>query len=220
MIKNLRYTIFDCGSATDKNGALQLQYNSVTSPELQDKISNYKVTLEFALVWSRNTPSVTIFQALGARKVAQWARRFGFTTPIIPDKALALGASCVRMDEMNAAFAVFARNGRSIRPVTIRRIRDASGRVVEDNTWPSDPMLQPASDRPHDRPSGIPRRQAIPAKAAYLKSVFRKVITDGHNETIRTSVSPRTATGTAYNTMDTWFSGYTSRGGAQLAGRE
>lgn len=212
-LSDIPYSIVDPATG-QKWRITNFNYNSVQSQELQDKISNYKVTLEFALVWSRNTPSVTIFQALGARKVAQWARRFGFTTPIIPDKGLALGASCVRMDELNAAFGVFARNGRAIRPVTIRRIRDAAGRIIEDNTWPSDPML--STGERLDRMVallGYRDRQAIPARAAYLTSLLlRKVITDGHNETIRDIGFPAAGkTGTASNTMDTWFSGYTSR---------
>ena len=40
-----------------------------------------------------------------------WARRLGFTTKIFADDALALGASCSRLDEMARAFTVFARLG-------------------------------------------------------------------------------------------------------------
>lgn len=212
-LSDIPYSIVDPATG-QKWRITNFNYNSIESKELQDTISNYKVTLESALVWSRNTPSVTIFQALGARKVAQWARRFGFTTPIIPDKALALGASCVRMDEMNTAFAVFARNGRALRPVTIRRIRDAFGRIVEDHTWPSDPML--TTGERMDRMItllGHRDQQAIPTQAAYRTSILlRKVITDGHNETIRDIGFPAAGkTGTASNTMDTWFAGYTSR---------
>lgn len=212
-LSDIPYSLVDPATG-QKWRITNFNYDTLPSSEMKEKIANYKVTLEFALVWSRNTPSVTIFQALGARKVAQWVRRFGFTTPIIPDKALALGASCVRMDEMNAAFAVFARNGRAIRPVMIRRIRDAAGHIVEDNTWPSDPMLQ--TGERIDRMIallGYRDRQVIPAKAAYLTSILlRKVITDGHNETIRDIGFPAAGkTGTASNTMDTWFCGYTSR---------
>jgi len=189
-------------------------YGETLSPELQDKVANYKVTLEHALVWSRNTPSVTVFQAMGARKVAAWVKRFGFTTPVIPDKGLALGSSCTRMDELNAAFAVFARNGRGIRPVMIRRIRDSAGNILEDATTVSDPLLT-AGERIDRMIAVLGRRdrQVIPARAAFQTStLLRKVVTDGHNETVRDIGFPAAGkTGTASDTMDTWFSGYSSR---------
>src|SRR5262249_61408699 len=69
------------------------------------------VTLEYALVFSKNIPSVDLFRRLGAKNVEAWARRLGFTTKIFADDALALGASCSRLDEMAPAFTLFARNG-------------------------------------------------------------------------------------------------------------
>ena len=69
------------------------------------------VTLEYALVFSKNIPSVDLFKRLGAKNVEDWARRLGFTTKIFADDALALGASCSKLDEMARAFTVFARNG-------------------------------------------------------------------------------------------------------------
>ncbi|MBU1244664.1 transglycosylase domain-containing protein [Myxococcota bacterium] len=212
-LTDIPYAIVDPATG-QKWRITNFNYGETMSPELQAKVANYKVTLEHALVWSRNTPSVTIFQAMGARKVAAWVRRFGFTTPVIPDKGLALGSSCTRMDELNAAFAVFARNGREIKPVMIRRIRDAAGNILEDATTPSDPLLT-AGER-IDRMIGLlgrRERQVIPARAAYQTSILlRKVVTDGHNETVRDIGFPAAGkTGTASDTMDTWFSGYTSR---------
>src|SRR5262249_45414961 len=52
-----------------------------------------QTTLESALVFSKNVPSVELFGKLGAKNVEAWARRPGFTSPIIADKALALGPS-------------------------------------------------------------------------------------------------------------------------------
>jgi penicillin-binding protein 1A len=212
-LTDIPYAIVDPATG-QKWRITNFNYGETMSPELQEKVANYKVSLEHALVWSRNTPSVTIFQAMGARKVAAWVRRFGFTTPVIPDKGLALGSSCTRMDELNAAFSVFARNGREIKPVMIRRIRDAAGNILEDATTPSDPLLT-AGER-IDRMIvllGRRERQVIPARAAYQTSILlRKVVTDGHNETVRDIGFPAAGkTGTASDTMDTWFAGYTSR---------
>ncbi len=212
-LTDIPYAIVDPATG-QKWRITNFNYGETMSPDLQQRIANYKVSLEHALVWSRNTPSVTIFQAMGARKVAEWVKRFGFTTPVVPDKGLALGSSCTRMDELNAAFAVFARNGRAIKPVMIRRIRDSAGNILEDATTPSDPLLT-AGER-IDRMItllGRRERQAIPARAAYQTSILlRRVVTDGHNETVRDIGFPAAGkTGTASDTMDTWFSGYSSR---------
>ena len=81
------------------------------TPQNVDGSYGAQVTLERALIWSKNPPSVEIFKTLGAKDVAEWARVLGMTTPIHADDALALGASCVRIDEISRAFAIFARNG-------------------------------------------------------------------------------------------------------------
>src|SRR5678815_1724520 len=41
-----------------------------------------EVTLEYALVFSKNVPSVQLFRELGAKNVETWARKLGFTTKI------------------------------------------------------------------------------------------------------------------------------------------
>ena len=104
-------------------------------PQNLDNTVEYQVTLEHALVWSKNVPSVELFKLIGGKDVEAWARRLGITTPIIPDQALALGASCMRIDELTRAFAVFARNGALVDPVYVRRVLDRSG--ASSRTTPS-----------------------------------------------------------------------------------
>ncbi len=172
------------------------------------------VSLEYALVFSKNIPSVGIFSEVGAKPVEAWARRLGFTSPIIPDKALALGASCTYLDELARAFAIFARNGRWIDWAFIRRVIDRDGNVVEDHTVPFDPVLAPA-DR-LDRlaaTGGVRPRQAIPARTAFLTSkLLAQMVTFGFTKTVRaTEIHAAGKTGTSSATMDTSFVGYTSR---------
>jgi penicillin-binding protein 1A len=172
------------------------------------------VTLEYALVFSKNVPSVDIFKKVGAKNVEAWARRLGFTSPIIADRALALGASCTYMDELARAFAIFARNGRWLDLAWIRRIKDRDGKILEDHTVYADPMLSPGErlDRlaatAGDRP-----RQAIPARAAFLTTkLLRAMVTHGYNGNLRaTGVTAAGKTGTSSATMDLWFVAFTSR---------
>ncbi|HEY0707343.1 MAG TPA: penicillin-binding transpeptidase domain-containing protein, partial [Polyangia bacterium] len=174
----------------------------------------YQVTLEYSLVWSKNVPSVQLFKLVGGDNVEQWARRLGFTTPIIPDQALALGASCSRMEELTRAFSAFARNGPLSEPVYVRRVRDRNGVILEDNSALSDAMGD-ASGR-LDRLvalAGKRPKPAIPPRTAWLTSqLLRRVVTDGHNPALRnTGIKAAGKTGTSSATMDTWFIGYTSR---------
>jgi penicillin-binding protein 1A len=173
-----------------------------------------EVTLEYSMVFSKNVPSVALFKRVGAKEVEAWARRLGFTTKIIADQALALGASCTLLDELTRAFAIFARNGRWVDWVYVRRIVDRSGNLLEDRTVPHDPMLSASDrlDRLHTT-AGDPPRQAIPARTAYLTSkLLRQTIRHGFANIVRqTGVNAAGKTGTSSATMDTSFVGYTSR---------
>ena len=186
----------------------------VWTPTNLNNTSEYQVTLEYALIWSKNVPSVQLFKLMGGHDVEAWARRLGITTPIIPDQALALGASCSRIDEMTRAFSAFANLGVLSEPVSVRRVRDRTGRILEDNTWIGDPM-----GRPEDRLdqlvalAGKVKKPVINPRTAYLTSkLLRHVVTRGHAPAIRNAaILAAGKTGTSSATMDVWFIGYTSR---------
>jgi len=183
-------------------------------PQNLNNTVEYQVNLEYALVWSKNVPSVQLFKLVGGKDVEAWARRLGMTTPIIPDQALALGASCTRIDELTRAFSAFARNGSLSDPVYIRRVRDRSGKLLEDNSVVSDPMSSP--DHRLDRMvalAGKRTKDVIPPRTAWLTSqLLRHVVTKGHAPALRSSgLFVGGKTGTSSATMDAWFVGYTSR---------
>jgi penicillin-binding protein 1A len=180
------------------------------------------VTLEYALVFSKNIPSVDLFKRLGAPNVEDWARRLGFTTKIFADDALALGASCSKLDEMARAYTVFARlgqwwprkEGHEKDWVYVRRILDREGNTVEDNTVAEDPQLT-AGDR-FDRlaaVAGIVPKQAIPVRTAYLmtKLLAQEVKFGFANVLRQTSVQAAGKTGTSSDTHDTLFIAFTSK---------
>jgi penicillin-binding protein 1A len=180
------------------------------------------VSLEYALVFSKNIPSVDLFKRLGASNVEDWARRLGFTTKIFADDALALGASCSKLDEMARAFTVFARNGKwwprtedkEKDWIYVRRILDRSGNTIEDNTLPEDPQLV-LGDR-FDRMAalaGVQAPQAIPARSAYLMSKLLMLeVEHGFANVLRATGIPAAGkTGTSSATHDTMFIAYTSK---------
>jgi penicillin-binding protein 1A len=173
-----------------------------------------KVTMHYSLVKSLNLPSLMILARVGYKNAAKWARKLGFSTKIHADKALALGASAVRMDELTRAFATFARNGTQRDPIYIRQIRDRFGRVIEDHTVVEDPMLHEA-DR-LDRiwaTSGQRDKQVIDARTAFLMT---KLLRDSvlYGIAARCQIVPAPTGGkggTSSRTMDVWFVGFTSQ---------
>src|SRR6185436_9308153 len=192
-----------------------------TPTNLDDTLDN-DVTLEFALVFSKNVPSLDLFLRLKAQNVEAWARRLGFTTKIYADEALALGASCSKLDEMARAFTVFARNGAWWpRPagkekswIYVRRVLDRDGNALEDDTVAEDPQLAPA-DR-LDRIAalaGMPAPNAIPTRAAFLMSkLLANEVTYGFASVLReTKLNAAGKTGTSSATHDTLFIAYTSQ---------
>src|SRR5262249_3040770 len=151
--------------ATALNDVPKAEVDPVTGevwvPKNLNNTVEYQVSLEYALTWSKNIPSVELFTLLGAKEVEVWARRLGFSTPIFADKALALGASCVRIDEMTRAFSAFARDGVLVDPVYVRRVLDREGRIVEDRSVYWDPLLPP--DDKLDRLAALAGRPVVPA---------------------------------------------------------
>ncbi len=193
----------------------------VWTPTNLDDTLDGDVTLEYALVFSKNIPSVDIFKRLGADNVEKWARRLGFTSKIFADDALALGASCTHLDELSRAFSVFARGGawyprpgRDKEWIYVRRILDRSGNTVEDATLPSDAYLS-AEDR-FDRVaaiSGYKPPRAIAARTAFLTTkLLGQMVDYGFTRVLRnTELHAAGKTGTSSDTHDNSFVAFTSR---------
>lgn len=194
----------------------------VWTPTNLEGTNDGDVTLEYALVFSKNIPSVDLFRRLGASNVLAWARRLGFSTKIFPDDALALGASCSRLDEMARAFTVFARLGawwprpgdRDKSWIYVRRILDRAGNAVEDNTVVEDPALPVAARL--DRAAalaGVPAPQAIPARTAFLMTkLLAHEVEYGFASVLRaTAVNAAGKTGTSSATFDNLFIAFTSK---------
>lgn len=176
-----------------------------------------EVLLRNAFIHSLNLPSIRLFNRLGADKVVTWARRLGFTTELIADKALSLGASCVRTDELSRVFGTFVREGRWVDPLYIRRITDKNGKVVLDDRHPWDEAMDTGGRIDAMAEAALePPRQVVDVGTAFLiTKMMRDVVTNGIARTASKAGVPAggksgTASKNAYTT-DTWFVGFTSR---------
>jgi penicillin-binding protein 1A len=176
-----------------------------------------KVLLRTALIKSLNLPSIRLFISLGADKVVAWARRLGFTTELIADRALSLGASCVRTDELSRAFAIYVRGGSWIDPIYMRRVIDKRGQLLLDQRHPLDPTLDIAGRLDRMGTIGLAGpKQVVDERTAFLITrLMREVVTAGiGGRATQIGVPAGGKSGTASKnayTTDTWFVGFTSR---------
>lgn len=189
----------------------------VWNPQNLGQTLDGEVLLRTALIRSLNLPSIRLFQSLGADNVVAWARRLGFTTDLIPDRALSLGASCVHIDELSRAFAIFARGGSWVDPVYVRRVVNKRGEVLIDHRSPDDPAVDVAGrlDRLGSLALKGPRQVVDDRTAFLITRLMREVVTAGIGARagrIGVPVGGKTGTASkATNVTDTWFVGFTSR---------
>lgn len=200
------------------NDKVKVEIDPVTGeqwlPTNIDGSYGQQVNLERALVWSKNPPALEVFKTMGKKDVEAWARRLGMTTPIHADDALALGASCVRVDELSKSFALFGRSGRPVDLVTVKRVVSRSGEVLVDNSAWDDPLLDGKSRLERIMAqAGRQKRPVIAPRTAYLTgTLLRRVVSQGHSKPIRdAALIAAGKTGTSSRTSDVWFVGFTSR---------
>jgi membrane peptidoglycan carboxypeptidase len=94
------------------------------------------VTLREALAQSLNVPSVKVLAYLaGLEDSIQTAKDFGITTLTQPSSwyglALVLGGGEVKLLDMASSFSVFATDGLRVPPVSILKIEDDAGNIIE-----------------------------------------------------------------------------------------
>jgi penicillin-binding protein 1A len=172
------------------------------------------VSLEYALVFSKNIPSIDLFKRLGKEAVHAWAKDLGFTSPFNVDDSMALGSSCQLLTDLARAFGIFARQGAWLEWRYVRRILDRDGNVVEDHTVPFDPMLAPGDrlDRVAATAGERPRQVMQPRTAFLTQKLLAKMVEHGLTKTVRnTELNAAGKTGTSDMVYDAQFLAFTSR---------
>jgi len=112
----------------------------------QDYDGNYrgKVSLRSALGQSLNIPSVELLYLAGLKDSLQTAQSLGITTLNEPDRyglSLVLGGGEVTLLEMTSAYGVFATEGVKAPMVSILKIEDSQGNIIEENHRESSKVL-------------------------------------------------------------------------------
>ena len=168
-------------------------YDPATGLEWTPKNYNDKeysvVTLREALAKSINTATVNLLDKLGFDIVLSVGDRVGLKD-LKPYYSLALGTVEVTPLELTSAYQVFANLGVKCEPFLVRKIVDASGNILEENSPRCEEVLPPQETR-------------------VLVDMLRAVILEGTGKLARNI--PRVIagkTGTTDEYMDAWFIGF------------
>jgi penicillin-binding protein 1B len=153
------------------------------------------VTLRHALAMSMNVATVKVAEMVGYQKVADlWSKKLRIGAPIQPYPAVALGSFEATPFEMATAYNVIANRGLEIEPVTLLRVTDEKGRVIEQPRPP------------------VPERVVHEESAFLLEDMLRSVLDEGTAASARGlgfTVPAAGKTGTTNDYRDAWFAGFT-----------
>jgi penicillin-binding protein 1A len=156
-------------------------------------------TLRNALTHSVNVVTVKIAQDVGVDYIRDYAKKLGITSPLYHELSMALGSSSLSLFELTRAYAVFANQGRSFKPLFIKKILDRDGNLLEENL---------PSFYFEDSERGEP--VITPQTAFLITYLMQGVVQHGTGWRARSLGRPVAGkTGTTDQFMDAWFIGYT-----------
>jgi penicillin-binding protein 1A len=148
--------------------------------------------LRDALTFSRNVVTVKLVEQLGVGRVIEHAGSLGIRSAMPRNLTIALGSVSMTPLDLTMAYSVFANGGVRRKPVFIKYITDAKGRVLESNEPEGETVMEP--------------------QAAYLlTSMMKDVVNYGTGRAARALGRPAAGkTGTTNDYKDAWFLGYTT----------
>ncbi len=167
------------------------------TPQNYDGLYRGEVTLRQALAQSLNVPSVKVLLDLaGLEDSIKTAEDLGITTLKPPyGPSIVLGGWEVKLLEMTSAYGVFANDGIKIPYVSILKIEDSSGKIIQENKKKPIRVLESRSARLiNDILSDNEAR-------APMFGLYSNLYIKGYQVAAKT--------GTTQNYRDAWTIGYT-----------
>jgi 1A family penicillin-binding protein len=174
--------------------------NPPYTPKNYDGQFHGKVTARTALANSYNIPAVKTLQFLGVPGLIDLSGKMGISSFADPSKyglALTLGGGEVQLLDLSSAYGVFAAGGQRVAPVSILKVADSSGKVLDQYAGP--------------RPQPV----VTPAQAYLITSILSdngaRTPGFGPNSPLKLSRPAAVKTGTTDDYKDNWTIGYTSQ---------
>ncbi len=154
--------------------------------------SGASMTLREGLMYSKNSITAQVMQAVGPAHVAKLARSMGVRQSKLDEVlSLALGTSPVTLKEMVTAYSTLANDGRYVEPLMITSVLDRNGKVLESFQ------------------DNVPETVMATPVAQTLLDVMRGAIDQGTGSGIRSRYGIRAdvagKTGTTQDNTDGWF---------------
>jgi penicillin-binding protein 1B len=142
-----------------------------------------------------NVATVKVAEMVGYPRVAEvWSKKMGIGAPIQPYPALALGSFEATPLELATAYNVLANDGLKVEPVTLLRVADEKGRVLEQHR------------------AAVPERVVRQESAFLVVDMLRSVLNEGTAAGARGmgfTADAAGKTGTTNDYRDAWFAGFT-----------
>lgn len=150
------------------------------------------ITLATAFAKSVNSVPLKLTELYGIDSVLAMAGRLGVGTKLRREYSTVLGASEMTLLDLTNIYAVIWNNGQSVRPYSITKITDMSGKVLYERN-PSDPIM-------------VLQPQTVESMTALLADVVAPGGTGGR---ARVDGVLGGKTGTSNENRDAWFVGAT-----------
>lgn len=168
-------------------------------PENYNRNFNGKVTLRYVAEQSLNVPTVKVAQKIGIDKPIYYAQEMGISTFVLDgpvndrNLATALGGLTrgVTPLELTSAYGTFANEGVHVEPVSVLKVIDRNGKVLEQ---------------------AQPKQQSVVSaeSAAVLTDMLQGVVARGTGAGAAIGRPAAGKTGTTSDYLDAWFVGYTT----------
>lgn len=183
----------------EEYGVSGITYTSYTSwPVNYDRKYNGILDAKTALYNSYNTPAVKVLQMIGVEESYNFAKNMMRLDSLVPqDKDLAplsVGSLTygVTLQELTAAYTVYANQGSYAAPRCVTRIETFDGKVVLENDVDKSIVFTPQT-------------------AYIMTDILQKAVSNGSSSDVANLAPIATAgkSGTTSNFQDRWFIGYT-----------
>lgn len=152
-----------------------------------------KNTIREGIRYSINLLAVrAIMEIAPIKQVIRYAHRMGIKSDLPPYESLALGSGDVQPLELTAAFGVLANEGVYVEPISILKIEDKDGNIIEEKR--------------------SPMREVLSKETAYIMTdMLEDVVNGGTGTRVRNFFHLPAAgkTGTTQEFADAWFIGFT-----------